>query len=195
MNSDQLNSLVRTALKIAGALCLQHGLTGAADLLNSPDIIGAVLLIAGLVWSHYSHAAPKSTSGPSSTPPSTPPLMAILWAIFAGSLFFTGCASSPQQATYQAAGTTVVSVDTAMNLWGAYVAANHPSTNLEAQVENAYDKYQASMAIVCDAGAAYAATGGTNATATAALNTAVANSSQELTDLENMITSFGVKLQ
>ncbi len=195
INSDQLNSLIRTALKVLGSVLLTHGLTSAANIINSPDVIGAVLLIAGIIASHLNHSSPPASSGPSSPPSSLPPLMSLLGAIFVGSLFFNGCASTPQQATYQAAGTTVVSVDAAMNLWGAYVAAKHPSTNVEAQVENAYDKYQASMAVVCDAGAAYAATGGTNATASAALSQAVVNSSQELTDLENLITSFGVKLQ
>ena len=107
----------------------------------------------------------------------------------------SGCKSTPQEITFQAASTTVVGVDTAMNLWGSYVAQAHPGTNQEMIVKNAYEKYQASMAAVCDAGEIYAATGGTNGTATAAFNQAIANSGQDLADLENLINSFGVKLQ
>lgn len=109
----------------------------------------------------------------------------------------TGCSTAtPQQITYQAAGTTVVTVDAAMKEWGAYVQAEHPSAAEEAAVRAAYDKYQAAMAAACDAGAIYASTASTNAPAASlALNQAVANASQELSDLENLISSFGLKLQ
>jgi hypothetical protein len=190
MNSDQLNSLIRTALKVIGGILLSHDLTNAAGVVNSPDFIGGVFLIVGVLWSHFSHATPPTSSSGPSNPGA--PLMVLLHG---GALFFSGCSTTPQQAAYQGAGTTVVSVDTAMKLWGAYVASNHPGTNTEAAVKSAYEKYQASMAVVCDAGAAYSATGGTNATATAALQQAVENSGQEIVDLENLISSFGVKLQ
>jgi hypothetical protein len=107
-----------------------------------------------------------------------------------------GCNTTPQKVTYQSAGTAVVSVDTAMNLWGAYVAANHPPIAQEQAVKAAYEKYQAAMATACDAGAIYAATGSTNAPATSlALQQAIASVGKELVDLENLIASFGVKLQ
>ena len=84
--------------------------------------------------------------------------------------------------------------DTAMHLWGAYVAAHHPGTNLEAQVKSAFEKYQASVAVLCDAGAIYSAAG-TNTTASAAFSQATANAGQTLLDLENLLTAAGVKLQ
>ncbi|MGH7939725.1 MAG: hypothetical protein ACREFR_01470, partial [Limisphaerales bacterium] len=138
---------------------------------------------------------PSATSTKPSSAAKAP--IAFLFSIAASiglALGLTACNTTPQEAIYRAAGTTVVTADTAMNLWGAYVAADHPGTNEEAAVETAYEKYQASMAVVCDAGAAYAATDGTNATAAAAVNEAIANSGQELTDLENLISSFGVNL-
>lgn len=192
MNSDQLNSLIRTALKILGGILLSHGLTDAAGVVNSADGFGLVSLIVGLVLSHRTHQAPPTSSTP---PASGTPLMSLLAAGLAASLFLGGCSTTPQQATYRAAGTAIVSVDTAMKLWGAYVAAQHPPASQEMAIKSAYEKYQASMAVVCDAGAVYSSTGGTNAAAVGALNQAVHDSGQELVDLENLITSFGVKLK
>ncbi|HEV2210868.1 MAG TPA: hypothetical protein VG167_19005 [Verrucomicrobiae bacterium] len=109
----------------------------------------------------------------------------------------TGCSSAPRVA-YQAAATTQVSVDTAMNLWGAYVAAVHPPVSQEQAVATAYAKYQYSMAALCDAGAVYAAYSVTNASgatgAQAALQEAMATLSQSITDLESLIAGFGVNL-
>ena len=102
MNQDQLSSLVRSVLKIVGALLISSGVKGAAgisDTLNSPDCIGLVMFIIGMAWSHYSHA------GDSSTPPAAPaggtgsggsklPLMlAFACLVFMPVLCFTGCAS------------------------------------------------------------------------------------------------------
>lgn len=109
----------------------------------------------------------------------------------------SGCKSTPQQIAYQAAGTTIVSVDTAMKLWGVYVATNHPPVSQELAVKAAFKKYQAAMAVVCDAGAIYASTAGSTnliGAASSALQTAVANANQSIIDLENLITQFGVKL-
>jgi len=142
---------------------------------------------------------PTSTSTP---PPPAPGLgikIPMLLAFASIALMIIGCNTTPQKVAYRAAGTTVVSVDTAMNLWGAYVKANHPPVAQELAVENAFEKYQTSMAVALDAGAAYAATSVTNATflqkASLALQQASSTASQDLTDLENLITSFGVKLQ
>jgi len=152
----------------------------------------------------------KGPDDPSSPPPTgatgspaakLPPMTMLAFAcltltlVTAGSLV-SGCNTTPQQITYRAAGTTIVSVDTAMNLWGAYVASGKATVAQEQAVKAAYEKYQASMAVACDAGAVYASTSSTNAPAASlALSQAVANASQELTDLENLINSFGVKLQ
>jgi len=56
MNQEQLTSLVRTAIKSVGAALIAHGATKTAQWLNTEDVIGAVILIAGLVWSHFHHA-------------------------------------------------------------------------------------------------------------------------------------------
>lgn len=187
-----IQSFVRHSLTSAGAVLVTRGLATQAD---TDTAVGALMVLIGFGHSIIQKWNAKPASTPSAGSGGSAPLLLV--ALMAGgALFFTvGCKTTTQQATYQAAGTAIVTVDTAMNLWGTYVAAEHPGTNAELAVESAYEKYQTSMAVVCDAGEAYAATGGTNATAVAALDQAIANSSQELTDLESLISSYGVKLQ
>lgn len=199
MNTDQIASIVRTGLKIVGAFLMAHGYAKAGDManqtLNSPEVIGFIVTGLGLLWSHFTHASlPGATGGASKTGGA-----AVLFIFLsAASLSLTACNTTPQQSTYRAVGTTVVSVDTAMKLWGDYVAVNHPSTAVEQQVKAAYTKYQRSMAAACDLGAMYAATSVTNAPAASQVNLALAQAmgtaSQDLSDLENLIASFGVKL-
>ena len=53
MNTDQLASVVRTVMKVAGTFLATKGLAiGATDW---ETITGAVVVIAGVVWSHYTH--------------------------------------------------------------------------------------------------------------------------------------------
>lgn len=178
-----------------------------------PDQVYLAMMAAAVAFLRAGIA--KGPDDPTIDPPAAPaggtgssiakiPLMLAFASL---ALLIIGCNTTSQQVAYQGAGTAVVSVDTAMNLWGAYVQAEHPSTNVELEVKAAYEKYQASMAVACDAGAAYAASsvtnnvasGSTNAlqnsAALLALQNAAQNASQDLSDLENLITSFGVKLQ
>jgi hypothetical protein len=183
-----IQSLIRHGLTSGGALLISKGFASNADV---EAAIGALMVIVGFghsIWQKWQAMNPPSTT-------TAGVKIHILFLPLAAALALgCGCASTgPQQVTYQAAGTTIVSVDAAMNEWGAYVATAHPGTNAEIAVESAYEKYQSAMAVACDAGAAYSATGGTNGVA--ALDQAIQNSSQELTDLETLIASFGVKLQ
>lgn len=208
MNTDQIGSLIRSGLKLLSAFLIAHGLNDTAGWLNAPDVIGALTLAGSLWWSHANHKPDPLASGGST--PSPPPnagtgtggssKTAGVFLLCAGlsAALLSACQSTPQQVTYQAAGTATVSVDTAMHLWGAYVAANHPSTNAELVVKASYEKYQAAMALACDAGSVYAATAVTNATAGAqmqlALQQAISTAGQDLADLERLIASFGVKI-
>jgi hypothetical protein len=124
-------------------------------------------------------------------------LSVLLWVVAMLPILFIepGCHSTPQQAVYRTTGATVVSVDAAMDGWGAYVRAVHPPLVQEQAVKAAYERYQKAFAVVCDAGAIYAGSGQTNAPAVAgALQTAIVNANTSISDLENLITSFGVKL-
>ncbi len=55
MNQDQIESLVRTSLKIVGSVLLTHGLTDQANLINSPDVCGAIVLLVSMWQSHKFH--------------------------------------------------------------------------------------------------------------------------------------------
>jgi hypothetical protein len=55
MNQDQIDSLVRTALKICGAVLIKHGLSDYAAILNTPDVVGLGVMAAGLWLSHQTH--------------------------------------------------------------------------------------------------------------------------------------------
>lgn len=107
----------------------------------------------------------------------------------------TGCKTTAQQAVYQTAGTTEVSVETALAAYDQFAKAGKTTVAQNQQVASLYAKYQTAYAVVCDAGSVYAASSITNTAASnAVLNQAVVNASQTITDLENLITSFGVKL-
>jgi hypothetical protein len=56
MNSSQFLSALRSFLKVLGSILTTHGAQKQAALLNSEDVIGLVLLIGGVIWSHVQHA-------------------------------------------------------------------------------------------------------------------------------------------
>jgi hypothetical protein len=68
MNQDQLDSLVRTALKMIGGILIAHGAQQAATAINTPD---AVEFVAGLVAAGISVYASHKSNAPASNP--TPP--------------------------------------------------------------------------------------------------------------------------
>lgn len=116
----------------------------------------------------------------------------------AAPLFILGCQSTPQAVSYQVASTTNITVDQAIQAYDAFAKAGNTTIAQNQQVAAAYAKYQAAMMVVCDAGAAYSASSNTNASgatgAAGVLQAAVSNANQSITDLENLITSFGVPL-
>lgn len=109
-------------------------------------------------------------------------------------LSFTGCGSTPQKVAYKSAATTTVTVETAIRAYNVFAAQGKTTVAQNQKVKDAYLKYQAAFSVLCDAGAIYAATGGTNAPAAAALQQAVQNSSDSINDIIKLVTIFGVKL-
>ena len=55
MTKDQVMSAARSVVKIVGAALVAHGMTKSATIVNGEDVIGVVLVIAGLFWSYYNH--------------------------------------------------------------------------------------------------------------------------------------------
>jgi len=206
MNAQQLQSIIRAILLSGGTVIVGKGITDEA---TWTSVVGFIVGIVPLIWSWFRHAQPPGSLP--STPPSplsrTPLMLLTLCGFLAAGFFVSGGCATANVAAYKVVATTGVSVDTAMSEWGAYVASV-PRTNsavvlaLSAQeqsVKSAYQKYQASFVVVCDAGAAYAAASVTNAAGSSpaqlALQNAESNASQDISDLESLIGSFGVKLQ
>ncbi len=93
MNIDQISSLVRTVLKWLGAYLIAHGYAKTGTFINAPDIIGALLTLVGLVWSHTNHADDSATtSKPSGTDGSgSGKLLSLLLLGALATFWLTGC--------------------------------------------------------------------------------------------------------
>lgn len=119
---------------------------------------------------------------------------AVLLAFVLSLTFSSGCTSSPQRVAYQVTATTRVTVQMAMELWGAYVGAVHPPAAQEEAVKTAYEKWQASMVVVCDAGAAWAKASALEQPGLwPKVEIATTAATAARTDLINLISAFGVK--
>jgi len=197
LNLDQVLSLTRTILKVVGSALMTHGATKAAAIVNGEDVTGLVLTIVGIIWSHWEHTpdeAPKATASGGN--------VIGLWltiGLLAMSLgapvLMTGCGTTPQRASFQAAGTTQITVETALRAYNEFAKAGKTTVAQNQQVKAAYEKYQVAMLVVCDAGEIYASmSGGTNSPAASlALQAAVGNANTEINDVVRLIQSFGVK--
>lgn len=67
MNTDQLNSFIRSLFKVIGAGLATHGFMTAANIVNSQDIIGLVLTAIGVLASHNWHKDTLTTPPPAPT--------------------------------------------------------------------------------------------------------------------------------
>jgi len=115
-----------------------------------------------------------------------------------GGAALSGCNTTPQQATYRAAGTTVTTVDAAMTAWGDYVKQFHPAATDELKVKAAFEKYQAAMLVVIDANTLYVTLAGSGSTnsppaldQSAKVAAAQSQASQAFADLLNLLTQLG----
>jgi hypothetical protein len=86
MNQTQTASLIRTLLKVVGTALATHGLTTAASIINSEDVIGLIVMAYGVILSHLEHDNDKTKSG-GNIP------LAIIGGLFAAS-FLSGCANT-----------------------------------------------------------------------------------------------------
>jgi hypothetical protein len=201
--TPQFQSFVRWLLNAVSGAVLSYTATkspaaqgvGAflANLITGPDVVAACVLGLTWLWGHVTHAqtASASSNGSASKLPLT--LLVAMLALPLG--LSTGCNTTPQAAAYRAAGSTAVTVEAALAAYDQFAAAGKTTPAQNAAVKDAFLKYQRAFAVVCDAGAVYAATGQTNAPAASlALQTAVANANQSISDIVSLVKSFGVKL-
>jgi predicted alpha/beta hydrolase family esterase len=71
-NQDQIDSLVRSAAKIAGGILAAHGLNDMATAVNTPDTIKAV---AGIVMASTAAWASHKSNASTIVVPSQPPVL------------------------------------------------------------------------------------------------------------------------
>ena len=120
-------------------------------------------------------------------------LLCAVWVVVAGA--GSGCTSSAARVSYQTAATTSVTVEVAVRAYNVAAAAGRTTVEQNRQVRMAYERYQACMVVLCDAGAVYAATAGqTNAPAAAGLAQAAANVTTSIGDVIALVKAFGVTL-
>jgi hypothetical protein len=73
MNQDQIDSIVRKVLAIAGGILSAHGLTAASTTINSTDVIqmvsGIAMCVVTFIASHQANATqPVNTTAVTVTP-------------------------------------------------------------------------------------------------------------------------------
>jgi hypothetical protein len=112
------------------------------------------------------------------------------------SLTLSGCHYTPQKIAFTAATTSAVSVETGVRVYNEFAKAGKTTFAQNRAVKQAYEKYQAALAVCADAGAAYAATasGDGSHAAAAALQEAALHLGTTVTDLMNLLKTLGVKL-
>ena len=106
---------------------------------------------------------------------------------------FLGCSSTQVSTAYKTETATDTAVTTAMNVWGAYVSANHPPVSEELQVKAAFEKVQAAELLVNSATIIAQQTVGQTNNSITEITTDSAALAQALVDLTNLLQQFGVK--
>jgi hypothetical protein len=111
---------------------------------------------------------------------------------------FTGCKSAPKAAFTVGQGTTIT-VEAAMGLWDKYLMQNHPGTNAEMRVRDAYNKYRKADIALLESGKAMleAQTAGDAAKQSASLTawqTAEAALTASANDVYALLKEIGVRL-
>lgn len=113
------------------------------------------------------------------------------------SALLTGCQTA-EKAAYTVTSASYTTVDSAMQAWGAYVSQYHPGVAMEQKVKAVYEQYQASARAVADAGLAYrkaVEAGGASAGVKASLDQALAVASASLSNLVQVLATFGINLK
>ena len=168
-----------------------------ANLITGPDMAAGIVLIITKLVTHYMHeditqdnpTAAKSTGGNSLLV-----LVASFWILAAGA---TGCASAPGVA-FKATGTADSVAVAALGAWNDYCAANHPPVSQQLAVKAAFQKFKAAEVTALDVALvlqAYSATNSADSAFALAKSTAAVSAETDaLTDLINLLKSFGVKI-
>jgi hypothetical protein len=110
-------------------------------------------------------------------------LMKLCVPVCLAGLLWAGCNTTQQTVAYKAETATDLAVTTAMVGWGAYVATEHPGTNAEQTVLNAFEATKTAELAVVDATAA------TNTTPLATAQTVLSESQAALLKIISIYTN------
>jgi len=88
MNKDQTTALIHSLVKIVGSALATHGFTKAAGTLNSEDVIGAIVMVIGVILAH------TATGSKASTPPPTAGTGTTTIVGLLAVLMLTGCGTT-----------------------------------------------------------------------------------------------------
>ena len=111
MNTDQFLSIVRTVMKIASGVLIAHGLQGTADMINSADVTGSILLIVSCLWSHFNHGSDTNSGNAA---------LKLLLALALPAVLLTGCKTDLNHVAFKAEYAAAASADAAMTGYAAY---------------------------------------------------------------------------
>lgn len=103
---------------------------------------------------------------------------------------FSGCTTSQTTAAYKTESATDAVVTAAWSTWLAYLKANsNISLATQQQVSAAFNKVKAAELVALDTTSLAATNGNTNGVAVS-----IAEETQALTDLDNLLATFNIKL-
>lgn len=147
MNKDQVLSAIRTVLKILGSVLIAHGAQKAGNLVNSEDVIGLVITIAGIWWSWKHHSVANDST------PAPPAAKVGLWLLIIGmsGALFLGCKAPQQRVAFNTLYSLEQGVTAAIDGYDSAVIKGTVRTNDVPRVSALYNKFQASFIVALDA--------------------------------------------
>ncbi len=140
MTFDQVQSLIRSILKIGGGFAVAKGYANGNDV---ETITAGLLAIAGIIWGLLHRAKTPVSQDLAKTAS-----MIALGLVFLMPL--TACTTF-QDTAGKVLTTTAATVDKAMQGWATYVVLNQVPEDKQTTVRAAYAKYQLAMAAAEDA--------------------------------------------
>lgn len=108
-----------------------------------------------------------------------------------------GCQSTPAKTAANISDASKITVEAALRAWNDYIPVGKPSLEKQAQVREAWRKYQTAQLLILDTAIILKqseAAGLDNAESQAALNAAIAQATTALADLVTLLRQTGVRI-
>jgi hypothetical protein len=170
MNIKQIVSLITA---VGTWLSIHFGLSKYIPNLADPSTQDMLTLVVTLIVNHCMHGTPNPPDAGMTGSLSKNPALFLLAMFILPALLVTGCSSTPVGKAYQSETALDTAITAALDAWGAYVAANHPSAAVETQVRDAFDKARAAELLANSATELAQQSSNTNVLSSLAANTAI----------------------